>query len=68
MLDAIVELTRVRPPVHTMARFDTRELRCYTEGYYAGVVQALRVADLAVARFALRTKTVRAAGRAKRSA
>jgi hypothetical protein len=54
--------------MHKSARFNTDELRHYTEGYYWGVIMALRVADAAVERFALMEKTRRAAKRAKRSA
>jgi hypothetical protein len=54
--------------MHKTARFNTEQLRYYTEGYYWGVIMALRVADAAVGRFELFEKTRRAIRRAKRSA
>jgi hypothetical protein len=48
MLEAIVELTHVRPHMRPGARFSDLELRAYHEGYYYGCVMALRVAVLAL--------------------
>lgn len=68
MLHSISELTTVRPHVHETARYSAAEFELYREGYYAGLVAAMKVAELAVARFKLGTKTRRAAGKRKVSA
>ena len=44
------------------------ELEAYRAGYYAGVVRAMQVAELAVDRFKLRVKTLAAVTRQKKSA
>jgi hypothetical protein len=68
MLRSICDLTEVRPHMHKSARYTPPEHRAYAEGYYTGVISALRVADLAVSRFKLRMKTIAAETRRKRSA
>lgn len=68
MLASIAELTHARPHMRSSARFSPAEMRAYHEGYYTGVIMALRVADLAVGRFRTTTATLRAARRQKRSA
>lgn len=68
MLTSIRELTTVRPHVHDSARYSAVEFETYREGYYAGVVAAMKVAELAVKRFQLGTRTRRAAGKRKASA
>lgn len=68
MLESIAELTHARPHLRSSARFDLEQLRIYHEGYYAGVIYALRVADLAAQRFVHVTNARRAETRRKRSA
>lgn len=68
MLESIVDLTKARPHMRESARFNTHDARIYAEGYYTGVIYALRVAEEARQRFALAVKTRRAANRIKRSA
>lgn len=54
--------------MHRTARFNTEQLRYYSQGYYWGVVMALRVATEAIERWKLSEATRRAARRAERSA
>ena len=68
MLAAIHELTTVRPHARNCEQFTPAEWRIYREGYYWGVVSALRVAALAVERFQLAVSSRRAAARRKRIA
>lgn len=64
----ITALTQARPHVHETARFSPKEFRAYQQGYYAGVVRAAQVAELAAEEFALRVKSLVAEARRKRSA
>lgn len=68
MLDSIVDLTKARPHMRTSARFPPAELKAFQEGYYTGVVYALRVAEEAIHRYRLATTTIRAGRRKKASA
>ena len=54
--------------MHKTARYTTEQMRCYSEGYYFGVIMALRVAVLAIDRYRLATRARRAIVRRKRSA
>lgn len=65
---SIRELTVARPHVHESARYTPEEFELYREGYSAGVVAAMKVAEAAVKRFQLGTRTRRAAGKRKASA
>ena len=44
-MDAILDLMQARPHMRTSARYDVRELRAYSEGYYAALVAVLRAVD-----------------------
>jgi hypothetical protein len=68
MLQAICDLTQARPHMRTSARYSPEQRTTYHEGYYTGVIMALRVAELAIERYELASKTLRAVARAKRSA
>ena len=68
MLESILDLTRSRPHMRASARFSPAELKAYHEGYYTGVIYALRVAEAAIDRFRLRVADLRARRREKRSA
>jgi hypothetical protein len=68
MLLSIEDLTTARPHMHTSARFSTAEYRAYQEGYYWGVIYALRVALEAVERYRHATRTRRAERKQKTSA
>ncbi len=68
MLQAIAELTSARPHMRKSVHLGPAEFRTYSEGYYTGVIMALRVADLAVNRFKLATRTIAAHTRQRRSA
>lgn len=68
MLDAIVDLTKAHPHLHTSARYTASELEAYHAGYYSGIVWSLRVADNAIRAFALLQAGRRARAKEKRSA
>lgn len=51
MLDSIVDLTKARPHMRNSVKFTPAELHTYHEGYYTGVIMALRVAEEAIHRF-----------------
>jgi hypothetical protein len=68
MLDAIVDLTKARPHLHTTARYTARELEAYHAGYYSGVIWSLRVAEEAIRTFALYQLERRARAKEKRRA
>lgn len=44
----IEDLAHARPHMHKSARFSAAEWRAYSEGYYFGVIYALRVAMEAI--------------------
>jgi hypothetical protein len=60
MLLSIEDLTNARPHMHKSARFSAAEYRAYQEGYYWGVIYALRVALEAEERYRHATQTRRA--------
>ena len=68
MLDAIVDLTKAHPHLHTSARYTAKELEAYHAGYYSGVVWSLRVAENAIRGFALYQAERRARAKEKRRA
>lgn len=68
MLDAIVDLTHARPHMRSSARFGPAALHGYSEGYYTGVIMALRVAEEAIRTYKLATQTIRGERRRKASA
>ena len=64
----IAELLKAAPHMHRTARFDMKEMRAYSMGYYAGVTFAIRCAEAAFDKFALRVRTLQRGAREKRSA
>lgn len=68
MLESIADLTRTRPHVHENARLSAQEFQTYRDGYYQGVIFAMKAAELGAERFKLRVKTLAAESRRKKSA
>jgi len=68
MLRAIMDLLESRPHMGKNVNRTVGELHAYHEGYYTGLVYALRVLDLAVNNYQADTARRRARERAKRSA
>lgn len=54
--------------MHKTARYTPSELEAFKAGYYSGIVWSLRVADAAIARFALYQLERRARAKEKRRA
>lgn len=67
MIRAIVDLTQARPHMRKNVSFTPAEFKAYNEGYYAGVIYSLRVADEAVARYQLGTRTRRTMNKKKKA-
>lgn len=64
----IEDLAHARPHMRKSARFSPTELRAYEEGYYYGVIYALRVAMNAIANYREQSQARRLASRRKESA
>jgi len=67
-MDGILDLLQARPHMRTLARFDLREQRAYSEGYYTALVMALRVLDAAIEVHEHAERERRRRGNHKRSA
>lgn len=68
MLDSVSDLLRARPHQRNSVKLTVEQQRIYHEGYYTGLVYALRVMDLEISNYAAVTKTLRAERRRERIA
>lgn len=64
----IEDLVHARPHMRKSARFTPGELRAYHEGYYFGVIYALRVANVAIENYRKESQRRRLESRRKASA